>query len=63
MDKDRVQGTIDELLGSAKQKEGKLPGDSALQVEGIVQQAKGNLEDAWGKAKDAVQEANEKTAA
>jgi len=60
MNIDQVKGTTDELLGSAKQKVGKLTGDSKLQVEGIVQQAKGNLENAWGKAKDAVHEANEK---
>jgi len=61
MDKDRVKGTIDELLGRAKQKAGQLTGESALQVEGILQETKGNLENAWGKAKDAVREANDKS--
>ena len=48
MDKDRVKGTIDELVGSAKQKVGEMIGDSELQVDGIVQQTKGNLENALG---------------
>jgi hypothetical protein len=38
---------------------GELTGDSELPVEGAVQQAKGNFENAWGKAKDAVREANQ----
>jgi uncharacterized protein YjbJ (UPF0337 family) len=58
MDKDRVRGTIDEVVGSAKQKAGEWTGDTQLQVEGIAQQVKGNLENAWGKVKDAVHEAN-----
>ena len=60
MNTDQVKGTTDEILGNAKQKVGHLTADSTLQIEGIVQQAKGNLENAWGKAKDAVREANEK---
>ena len=58
MDNDRVKGIIDEVDGSAKQKVGEMIGDSPLKVKGIVQQAKGNLENARGKAKDAVREAN-----
>jgi uncharacterized protein YjbJ (UPF0337 family) len=56
MDKDRLKGTIDKLLGSAKQKAGELTGDTQLEVEGIAQRVKGSLEHAWGKAKDAVRE-------
>jgi uncharacterized protein YjbJ (UPF0337 family) len=62
MDIDRIKGTKDVLLGSAKQKAGELVGDAGLQVEGMVQQVKGNLENAWGKAKDVVREANEEAA-
>ena len=61
MDKDRVKGAVDEVVGSAKQKVGKLSGDSLLQVDGTVQAGKGNIESAWGKAKDAVREDNENT--
>jgi uncharacterized protein YjbJ (UPF0337 family) len=58
MNKDRVKGTIDEVVGSAKRKAGGLTGNTGLQVEGMVQQAKGKLESALGKAEDAIHEAN-----
>jgi uncharacterized protein YjbJ (UPF0337 family) len=63
MNKDRVKGAIDEVVGSARRKAGELTGDVQLQVEGIAQQVKGKIENAWGKAKDAIQEANEQSAA
>ena len=62
MNNDRVKGTIDEVVGSAKRKAGKLTGNTELHVEGITQQVKGKIENAWGNAKDAVREANEETA-
>ncbi|MGB7548942.1 MAG: CsbD family protein [Terracidiphilus sp.] len=58
MNTDRVKGTIDEVVGSAKRKAGELSGDTQLQVKGVAQQVKGKVENAWGKAKDVVQEAN-----
>jgi uncharacterized protein YjbJ (UPF0337 family) len=58
MNKNRVKGTIDELTGSAKRKAGEITGNTSLQVEGIVQQAKGKLETAAGKVEDAVDRAN-----
>jgi uncharacterized protein YjbJ (UPF0337 family) len=60
MNNSQVNGTTNEILGNAKQKVGNLTGDSSLEIEGIVQQAKGNLQKAWGNAKDAVKDANEK---
>ena len=54
MNKDRVKGTIDEVAGSARRKAGALTGNTNLEVGGIVQQAKGKVENAWGKTKDAV---------
>jgi len=62
MNKDRVKGTLDEAVGGVKRKAGELTGDTRLQVEGRVQQVKGELENAWGKAKDAVHAANEEAA-
>lgn len=59
MNKDRAKGTIDEVLGSAKRKAGKLTGDTQLEIQGMAQEVKGRVENAWGKAKDVVQEANE----
>jgi uncharacterized protein YjbJ (UPF0337 family) len=46
------------VVGSAKRKTGEWTGDTQLQVEGIVHQVKGKLENTWGKMKDAVHEAN-----
>ena len=59
MNRDRVKGTIDEVAGSAKRKVGALTGNTKLEVEGMVQQAKGKVENAWGKTKDAVRDAAE----
>jgi len=53
---------IDEVMGSAKVEAGSLCGDLPLQVEGLVQEVKGELEEAFGKMKDAVHEANEEAA-
>jgi uncharacterized protein YjbJ (UPF0337 family) len=57
MNKDRVKGMIDEVAGSAKRNAGKLTGSTRLQAKGMVQQVKGKVESAWGKAKDAVNDA------
>jgi uncharacterized protein YjbJ (UPF0337 family) len=62
MNKERVKGKIDEILGSAKRETGAMCGDLPLQVEGIVQEVKGEIEQTWGKVKDAVQEANAEAA-
>ena len=49
MNKDRVKGTVDEVVGSAKKKVGEWTGDMQLQVEGIAQQVKGKLENTWAR--------------
>jgi uncharacterized protein YjbJ (UPF0337 family) len=54
MNRDRVNGTIDEVVGNAKQTAGKLTGNTPLQLKGIAQQVKGKLENTLGKAKDTV---------
>jgi uncharacterized protein YjbJ (UPF0337 family) len=58
MNSNRVNGTIDQFVGSAKQKAGKLTGNTPLQVKGTVQQVKGKLQNAVGKVQDAVYGAN-----
>ena len=58
MDKDRVKGTVDEVVGSTKRHIGNLTGNTGAQVEGAVQQIKGKAENAWGKTKDAVRDGN-----
>jgi uncharacterized protein YjbJ (UPF0337 family) len=57
VNKHQVKGTIDEVMGSAKRKAGELTDNTRLQVEGMAQQAKGKLENAWGNTKDAVRNA------
>jgi len=52
---------MDEAAGTVKQKTGELTGNTPLQIEGIAQQVKGKLENAWGKAKDAVNDANQES--
>jgi uncharacterized protein YjbJ (UPF0337 family) len=56
MDKDRVVGTINDVVGGAKRKVGNLTGDTRTQVEGAVQQAKGKVQNTWGKVKDAARD-------
>jgi uncharacterized protein YjbJ (UPF0337 family) len=58
MNKDRVKGKIDKVVGSANRKTGKLTHNGQLQVEGMAQQVKGKIESAFGEVKDAVQQAN-----
>ena len=59
MNRNRVNGTIDEVVGSAKRTAGKLTGNTPLQVKGMAQQVKGKLENTLGKAKDAVRGPNQ----
>jgi uncharacterized protein YjbJ (UPF0337 family) len=57
VNKDRVNGTIDKTVGSAKRMVGELTGNTTLQIEGMGQQVMGKVENAVGKTKDAVQDA------
>jgi uncharacterized protein YjbJ (UPF0337 family) len=57
MNNDRVKGTFDEVVGSAKRKAGEITGNTRLEVEGIAQQVKGSVENVWGKTKEAVHDA------
>ncbi|MGA9070985.1 MAG: CsbD family protein [Terracidiphilus sp.] len=61
VNKEQVKGIIDEVAGCAKRKAGELTGNQRLQAEGAIQQVKGKAEGAWGKAKEAVQDALENT--
>jgi len=53
MDKNRVKGTIDEVVGSTKRNVGNLTGDNSTEIKGAAQQIKGKVENAVGKLKDA----------
>ena len=52
MDNDRIKGKMDELKGDIKKKIGEATDDKSLQGEGIVDKAKGKIENAFGKLKD-----------
>jgi uncharacterized protein YjbJ (UPF0337 family) len=56
MDKDRVVGRINDVVGGAKRKVGNLTGDTGLRIEGAVQQAKGKVQNTWGKIKDSARD-------
>lgn len=62
MNKNRVKGAIDEAVGTAKRKAGKLTGNTPLRAKGIAQQMKGKLENALGRAKDVVHETKRQAA-
>jgi uncharacterized protein YjbJ (UPF0337 family) len=61
MDKDRVQGAMDDAAGRAKRQVGEWTGDTGAQVEGAAQQVKGKVEKAWGKVKDAARDAGNRS--
>ena len=56
MDKDRVKGTINDVVGNVKRHIGNLTGDTRTEAEGAVQQVKGKVQNTWGKAKDAARD-------
>jgi uncharacterized protein YjbJ (UPF0337 family) len=64
MDKDRVEGKMDDVKGRVKRQVGEWTGDEDTQAEGAADQAKGKVQNAWGKLKDAgrdaVDDANKK---
>jgi uncharacterized protein YjbJ (UPF0337 family) len=57
MNKNRLNGTLDQVMGSAKRKAGKWTGNTRLQLEGLAQQVKGKLENALGKIEDRADDA------
>ena len=57
MDKDRIEGKMDDIKGRAKRQVGEWTGDEDLQAEGTADQAKGKTQNAFGKVKDAGRDA------
>lgn len=53
MDKDRIEGKLDEIKGRIKRQVGEWTGEGDAQAEGTTEQAKGKIQNAWGKLKDA----------
>jgi uncharacterized protein YjbJ (UPF0337 family) len=59
VDKDRVKGTVTEITGRTKRKVGEWTGNKEVQIEGLLQEVKGNAQKTWGGVKDAVRGATE----
>jgi len=59
MNKDRIQGSAEQLEGKIKETVGKATGDAKLQGEGKAEQIAGKTQNAIGGIKDAAKEALE----
>lgn len=57
MDEDRIKGTATNLGGKAKDAVGGLLGDQKTQAEGKADQISGQMQNAYGSAKDGAREA------
>lgn len=55
-DKDRIEGSAEQMKGSVKKGVGELAGDQKMQAEGSADKAKGKAQNAVGSAKDAVRD-------
>jgi uncharacterized protein YjbJ (UPF0337 family) len=52
VDKDRIQGAVEQAKGKVKEVVGKVTGDSKLEGEGKADQLKGKVQNAIGGLKD-----------
>ncbi len=57
MDKDRIEGKMDDVKGRVKRQVGEWTGDKEMESEGTLDQAKGKAQNAFGKVKDAGRDA------
>ncbi len=57
MNKDRIEGSVEQAKGKVKEVAGKVTGDSKLETEGKAQQIAGKVRNTVGGFKDAVKEA------
>jgi len=60
MSTNRVEGAIDKGVGAAKEAIGKATGNERLEAEGLVQKAKGDIQNKVGQAQDAIGDAIKK---
>ncbi len=54
---DKIKGVTNELVGKTKQAAGSVLENDKLRRDGVVQEVKGNLQQARGDAKDAIKKA------
>lgn len=63
MNNDKAAGKAKQIAGRAQRTVGKLTGNKEMQVKGALREAGGKVQNTWGKAKDAAQDAVQKTRA
>jgi uncharacterized protein YjbJ (UPF0337 family) len=56
MDKDRIEGSVEQAKGKLKEFAGKVTGDSKTEAEGKADQLKGKVQNAVGGIKDKLRE-------
>ena len=59
VDKDRIEGSMEQAKGKVKEVAGKITGDSKTESEGKADQLKGKVQNTVGGIKDKVREATE----
>lgn len=52
MNKDQVEGRVDQSMGKVKEVAGKLVGNEKMQTEGLSDQAKGKVQTVYGDTKE-----------
>lgn len=57
MNKDQVEGKIKDVAGRVERQAGEWTGNKDAQVHGVVKQAEGKVQNAWGDVKDAGEKA------
>jgi uncharacterized protein YjbJ (UPF0337 family) len=59
MNKDRIEGSLEQAKGKAKEVTGKVTGDSKLEAEGKAQKTAGKVQNTVGGIKDTIKESVE----
>ncbi|ALL14170.1 CsbD family protein [Caulobacter henricii] len=54
MSSNRIEGAIDKGVGAGKEAVGKMTGNERLEAEGLIQKAKGDVQNKVGHVQDAV---------
>ncbi|MBI1204826.1 MAG: CsbD family protein [Rhodopseudomonas sp.] len=57
MNKDRIEGSMEQAKGKVKEVAGKVTGDSKLEGEGKADQVAGKIQNSVGGLKDSIKEA------
>ena len=60
MNKDQVEGRVDQSMGKVKEVTGKLVGNKKLQTKGLSEQAKGKVQTVYGDTKENAKDAAKK---